>query len=343
MFPDRVRFHALITTFVLIAYGCSRPHAAPQPSPMSAGAQTIPTRYDADRFLATAVTQRGDTAVFFLDTGSGTYVWDVFLPWFDLKPDSIVNARGGKSAVVPFPSLRVARSSPMAGTRSTLGNRLQVYPIDYHAQNNFGAWIIRTTQAQLGYQWFGDRIWTFDYPAKRLLFHPTAPPISPNARQVRLDFAIDSTGRRLSQQANLDIVVDGDSLSMIFDTGATIWLSQDALTRVADGGRSERSSSHIFRWVFERLHQRHPDWPVIEKADLWMGLALIRVPSVTVAGYELGPTWFSVLDGPTTPPTVPASEPAWRRRRGGTIGGSLLRNFVVTADWPRGIAWFVRP
>jgi len=341
MFLDRARFHALITTSALIAYACARPPATSQPGPMPAGAQLIPTRYAADRFFATAMTQRGDTAVFFLDTGSGSYVWDVYLPWFDLKPDSIANLRGGKTAVVPFPSLRVDASSPLAGTQST-GSRLQVYPIDYRAQNNFGAWIVRTTQAQFGYQWFGERIWTFDYPGKRLLFHQTAPPLSPKARPLRLDFATDSAGRRLSQQANLDIVVDGDTLSMIFDTGATIWLSQNALSRVADGGPSERSSSHIFRWVFERLHQRHPDWPVIEKADLWMGLDLIRVPSVMVAGYELGPAWLSVLNGPTTAPNVPASEPAWRRRRGGTIGGSLLRHFVITADWPRGVASFVK-
>jgi hypothetical protein len=99
----------------------------------------------------------------------------------------------------------------------------------------------------------------------------------------------------------------------------------------------------MFNWLFTRLHQRHPDWPVIEHADLWNGLGLIRVPNVSIAGYDLGPTWFSVLNGPTTPPSLPATAPAWQRRFGALLGGSLLRNFVLTLDYPRGVARFYRP
>jgi hypothetical protein len=138
----------------------------------------------------------------------------------------------------------------------------------------------------------------------------------------------------------MDVVIDGDTLALQFDTGATVWLSADALAHVGDGGPSERSSSHLSNWVFTELRAKHPDWPVIEHADLWAGLSLIRVPSVTVAGFDIGPTWFSVLKGPATRPNIPATAPGPERRRGGTIGGSLLRHFTVTVDYPRAIAWF---
>jgi hypothetical protein len=130
---------------------------------------------------------------------------------------------------------------------------------------------------------------------------------------------------------------------MIMDTGATIWLTAAALARVNDGGPSERSTSHMPQWLYVRLRKRHPDWPVIDKAELWAGLSLIRVPAVSIAGFELGPTWFSVLDGSPTQSPAPANAPAWMRRQGGTVGGSLLRHFVVTLDYPRGVARFEKP
>jgi hypothetical protein len=337
--------NGLITTIVgALLSACHSPAstigAGPRPG---LDAQVIPTRYDADRFFAKAIIPRGDTAVFFLDTGSGSFVWDAFIPWFELKVDTIVNARGARLAVTDFPHFRADGSLPPIIVPSPLGTRMQVLPVDYHAPNNFVAWIARTTQGQLGSSWFGGRVWTFDYPGRRLLLHQSAPVPSPLAHQTSLYFATDSAGRRLAQTPLVDMVVDGDTISMLFDSGATIWLSADALAKVGDGGPSERSSTHMANWVYTKLHTRHPDWPVIEHADLWSGLSLFRVPAVSVAGFDLGPTWFSVLTGPATPPYVAATVPAPERRRGGTIGGSLLRHFSVTVDYPRAVAWFTRP
>jgi hypothetical protein len=112
---------------------------------------------------------------------------------------------------------------------------------------------------------------------------------------------------------------------------------------VGDGAPAERATTHIPNWLFTRWHTRHPEWPVIERADLWAGLSLIRVPSVEIAGYRLGPMWLSVLGGPATPPDIPPTLPAWRRRSAGTLGGSVLRHFVVTLDYPGAVAYFERP
>ncbi len=307
--------------------------------------RVIPTRYSVDRFFATAVLSRGDTAVLFTDTGSGTFVWDAYIPYLELTvKDTITNARGVKTGLTPFPVFRADASLPTAITQTPQGTGLLVYPVDWHAQNNFVAWIGRESQGQLGSNWFNGRVWTLDYPNRRLVLRGRS---SANdgepGREQPFYFNTDSAGRRIGHSGSVDVVIDGDTVAMLMDTGATVWLSSAALARVGDGGPSERSSTHLPNWMFVRLRERHPDWPVVERADLWYGLSLIRVPNVSIAGYEVGPTWFSVLRGPSTPPTAAPNAPAWARRSGGTVGGSLLKHFVVTLDYPRGVVRFYKP
>src|SRR4029079_14077989 len=112
---------------------------------------------------------RGDTVVLFTDTGSGTLVWDSYIPYLELTvTDTITNARGVKTGLTPFPVFRADASLPTAITQTPQGTGLLVYPIDWHAQNNFGAWIGRESQGQLGGNWFNGRVWTLDYPNRRL-------------------------------------------------------------------------------------------------------------------------------------------------------------------------------
>jgi hypothetical protein len=334
----------LFCTGVVAAASC---RTASMPAASIVGAdRLIPTRYSADRFFATAILPRGDTAVLFLDTGSGTFVWDIYIPYLELTvKDTITNARGVKTGLTPFPAFRGDASLPTAITQTPQGTGLLVYPIDWRAQNNFGAWIGRETQGQLGSNWFNGRVWTLDYPNHRLVLRSGSSATDGEpGRERPFHFNTDSAGRRIGHTGSVDVVIDGDTVAMLMDTGATIWLSSAALARVGDGGPSERSSSHLPNWMFVRLRDRHPDWPIIERADLWAGLSLMRVPNVSIAGYEVGPTWFSVLGGgPPTPPTAAPNAPAWAKRQGGTIGGSLLKHFVVTLDYPRGTVRFYKP
>jgi hypothetical protein len=334
--------HRFLTT--LLSLACTAACAVPVSrsstgSPTAVNDRIISTRYDADRFFATAPLRRGDTATFFLDTGSGTYVWDSYIPYLELTiRDSVPNARGVKTAVTPFPVLREPDALPPAVSSSAQGTGLLVYPVDWRARNNFVAWIGRSSQAELGSNWFNGRVWTFDYPHRRLVLRgrSSASDGEPG-REVPFHFPLDSVGNRVGHLGYVDVVIDGDSVAMLMDTGATVWLSSAALEVIGDGGPSERSTSHISTWLFNRLRERHPDWPVIQRADLWLGLSLMRVPSVIVAGHEVGPTWLSVIGGTATPPTIPANAPAWMKRNGGMLGGSLLKQFVVTLDYPRGV------
>ncbi|MGH7462180.1 MAG: hypothetical protein ACREMA_14310, partial [Longimicrobiales bacterium] len=139
----------------------------------------------------------------------------------------------------------------------------------------------------------------------------------------------------------LDVVIDGDAFSMRLDIGATIWLTEAALGQMQDGKPSERATSILAAWEFDRLRSRHRDWRVIERADRLTLEPIIEVPRVSIAGFEIGPVWFRSSEYIVM--EVTAQSPAFLRRFGGSIGGSVLREFVITLDYPRGVAEFVRP
>jgi hypothetical protein len=321
---------------VLLAGGCGgfanrRSEAVPQ------GAVVIPTRYAADRFFGVAVTARGDSVSLFLDTGDNSRIWTTSAARVGMQTESVtVNRAPARVALLPAFRAGQALPNPVLN-----GGRVIVTPPTDH----FDSLMSSHTDGQLGSNWFTDRIWTFDYPGRRLLLHDSgAPTPPPNAHAVTLGFPTDSAGRRTGYTPRIVVEIDGDSINMLFDTGATVWLS-DANRRLAgDGGPSERSSSLVWQWVFARLRQRHPDWPVIENADIATGAPMIRVPSVRIAGFDVGPVWFkSLTSAAAVPPPPPPGMPLVRTRVNGTIGGNVLRHFVVTVDYPRAIAFFTRP
>lgn len=138
----------------------------------------------------------------------------------------------------------------------------------------------------------------------------------------------------------------GDTLELdlLFDTGATVALSDSARAVLAAWGvvgPAERGTSFIAQSVFERWRARHLAWRVIERADRAFGqsLPMIEVPRLAVAGHEVGPVWFTMR-----------STRSWRgmsaamdRAVQGALGGSALRYFRVTVDYPNATATFERP
>jgi hypothetical protein len=174
-----------------------------------------------------------------------------------------------------------------------------------------------------------------------------APPGNvPPEHRVDLAFRTDTAGRRIDHSPAFGIAIDGDSLDVILDTGATVWLTPDALARVGDRGPAERGTSLIWKQTFEKWRAQHPDWRVIDSADVLTKQAMIEVPTVSIGGYDVGPVWFmAFVNGGNRPPTptYPPNTPTNRKAIMGTIGGSALRNFSIVLDYPRATAEFRRP
>jgi len=187
----------------------------------------------------------------------------------------------------------------------------------------------------LGQDWFDGRTWTFDYPGKRLLLRAKGD--LPSGK--RIPFHLPKPGPEAAAFGRITIEVDGKSLDVLFDTGATTQLGPEALAKVGDGGGAERATSFMKVAVFDGWRAAHPDWPVVEKAEAGTGADMLRVPSVVVAGHKVGPVWFtrrpdpafdsfmsSLMDAPVV----------------GALGGSGLRYFRVSVDYAQGAAVFER-
>lgn len=191
----------------------------------------------------------------------------------------------------------------------------------------------------LGQAWFADRVWTFDYPAARLLLHDEAPPAQPGASAVPLGFRTDASGARVLSFPRVRAEVDGEVLEMLFDTGATLDLTPSAHRTLADALPAARATSFVTSEVLEGWHRRHPDWRVIPDADANVpDMRVIEVPEVTIAGHTVGPVWF------TERPDANFHEymSQWMDRRvDGAVGGNVLGHFRVTVDYPAATAWFV--
>ena len=190
----------------------------------------------------------------------------------------------------------------------------------------------------LGQAWFADRVWTFDYAARRLLLHLEAPTPMPGAHRVSLGFQTDSSGRRATSFPRISVVVGGDTLHLLFDTGATGALPPAAVAALGDTLPPVRATSFITTEVLNRWRERHPEWRVLADADETVrGMRMIEVPEVSIAGFRVGPVWFTERPDPNFHQYMSQ----WMDRRvDGALGGNALRFFRVTVDYPVAVAHF---
>jgi hypothetical protein len=324
----------IVVPFVLAACSASssrnRGKDTPGVRPTSNG-EIMPTLYDNDRFFATPVTTAGDTVTLLLDTGDSGRLFEEGALRLGLRIDSVMLSRGPRR-VVPLPEFKPGRAIPSPVDAPPFGTRtILTRPTD-----KFDTLMARRTMGQMGYQWFAERVWTFDYPGRRLILE-TGSRVThrAGARPLAFDFRTDSLGRPINSVPRLPVVVDGDTLLLIFDTGATVWLTDAALTQLADGGPSERAWSLVRQSYVRNWRSRHPDWRFLEAPNRINSADMIEVPQVHIAGFTVGPVWFGTLSDPRTPSPR-------NLRLDGTLGGSALKYFFVTLDYPSKQAWFAK-
>lgn len=312
---------------------------AQQPTPVSSTdrptPRALPVRYLADRFAVTPVTEQGDTVELYTDTGGGTSrLWTETVRRLGIIPEPVADRRDTLS-VVSLPPFIPAASIPPPNETAPIGARLLV--------TNRGS--SRGGDGFLGRMWFVGRVWMFDYPRRSLALLPTRPASGVRTQHlVPLGFKVDSIGERTRHFPRIRVAVDGDSLDLLFDTGATASLSDSARVILAAwglDGPAERGTCFIAESVFRRWRARHPDWRIIERADLAFGThwPMIEVPLLALAGYEVGPVWFTVRStqswrGMSTAMDQPVE---------GALGGSALKYFRITVDYPNATALFERP
>ena len=291
----------------------------------------LPARLVGDRFYVHPVTQRGDTLTLFTDTGGGLWLASDAVARLGL-PTKVVGIQGTDTVrSVMLPAFQPGRGIPTPLGRE--GGALFVFPSSQLSGMGNG-WT-----GMLGQEWFYGRVWTFDYPRGKLLVHASSATVpSDPAHTVPLAFRRNGN-TAANGFARIRVAVDGDSLDMLFDTGATQRVADSTAARLG-GPAGERATSFITTEVFDRWRKRHPDWRVVPNADELPGMAAIEVPRVSVGGFDVGPVWFTQRPDRSFHDYMAQ----WMDRpTDGALGGSALKYFRVTVDYPNAIAVFERP
>lgn len=278
----------------------------------------LDARFVADRiFVHLPVARSADTLRLYTDTGGGLFL-------LGRAADRI--GAGDSAGVRPS---AVAADSTFPDPLGAADGRLPVFRPENDRGSDF--------DGMLGQAWFADRVWRIDYAAETLeLLEEGLVDPDPGAR-VPLAFRTDSTGARVLSFPRMRVVVEGDSLDMLLDTGATLVLTDSSRVRFEEGP-DERATSFITTEVFDRWRQEHPEWRVVPHGDGTVeGMALIEVPEVVIGGVGIGPVWF------TQRPDAAFHEYMAQfmdRPLDGALGGNAFRFFTLTIDYPGGSAYF---
>lgn len=292
--------------------------------------RVLPTSFEENLIYATPVTADGKVMKLLTDTGGGLFLFDTTVARLGLTDKVRKVAEGGQEfSLTPLPDFR-----PEASIPPPMNSMLPVLATEGEAR----VMAERGLDGMLGQAWFGNRIWTFDYPGRRLVLHHAPPAQSTGARSTPLYFQ-SREGRRSSHFPRIEAEIDGQVLDLLFDTGAQSPLTPEAIARVG-AGPELRASSFIVKSVFDRWRTSHPDWPVVEKGEKGIGGDLIRVANVRVAGFDTGPAWFaSRADKNFTEWMAQWMDKPLH----GALGASALHPFRVVADYPGSKAWFEKP
>jgi hypothetical protein len=152
-----------------------------------------------------------------------------------------------------------------------------------------------------------------------------------------LGFQTNSSGTPTTYFPGITIEVDGDSLYLLFDTGATAYPSDSAAAILNFKGTKGMGTSFITETIFKKWQSKHPDWKVIEHADSLGKAPMIEVPEINVANYKVGPVWFTAR--PDKNFTKGMSR--WMDKAVvGALGGSAFKYFKIILDYRNQAAEF---
>ncbi len=329
----RSRASSLLLLAVSLTGSLLAAEPARQPSPRPA--VELPATEEANRFFVTPVTPKGEKLRLYTDSGGGLFLLAGTVQRLGLSRHALGEGPE-KAEGTELPAFRPGASIP-----PPLRNHGGLIILPAGQEKGF----LAGTDGMLGQAWFSGRVWTWDYPAGRLLWHPDGGlPAVDASHRVTLGFQTDKAGQRTADFPRIAATIDGETLDLLFDTGAMVSLSPEALAKLGEMGEKGpviRGTSFIAAVHFDGWRKKHPGWRVIENADLGVnGEPMIEVPALTVAGYTVGPVWFTRRPDKNFHQFM---SQFMDRQVEGALGGSALRFFRVTVDYPKAVAVFERP
>lgn len=185
----------------------------------------------------------------------------------------------------------------------------------------------------LGQFFFIGHSWTFDYLAGRLYINTPLTADVNNKNIQKIGFKKDKHGNKLFGHPSIQVKIDGDTLDVLFDTGASILPSKNTQAELKCNSKSI-GGSFIAKSVFDKWRSKHPDWKFIEKGEV-TGADMIQVPQVTIGTTTSGPVWFAKRrDEAWSKGMIQSMDKVVK----GAIGGSFFQYYRVTIDYNNELA-----
>ncbi len=291
----------------------------------------LPSEYDQDRFFVVPVIAGGERIRLLTDTGGGVLFFDDAAMRLKLSVSG-VSLSDYKGMAAKFPEFEPGKEVPAPKTEG------DVVPIAPGPVRMRLSWLTKDIDGIIGQGWFGDRVWTLDYPAHKLTFHPDGKaPSSDKAHRVDLGFRKNEKGQRATHYPRIEISIAGQTYDVLLATGSTVAVTAGALKVLDDGGSAIRATCLISTTIFDQWKKEHPEWRIVPNAEEGSGEPMIEVPELTIAGYTVKNIWF------TQRPDNNFSEhfSNWTDKPVvGAIGGNVLKAFRVVLDYPAAAAWF---
>lgn len=283
------------------------------------------------RFFLKIPTTNKDTILGFCDTGGGyTAIYDRTLKKLKLEDKiSEVEINGEKirfilakelysNLYIPYPQIanyyKVAIQSPF----------LEV-PDTSEQMDLFSKYVPH--DAFLGQFFFINSSWTFDYITGKLFINTPLSANSIEENTQHIGFKKDRQGNKRFGHPSMKIVIDGETIDVLFDTGATLLLGENSKAEFHD--KKAAGGSFIAKSIFDNWHKQHPEWRMIEKGEA-TGADMIEIPQVKVGSLTAGPVWFAKRpDEAWSKGMIGSMDKVVK----GAIGGSFLQYFKVTIDY----------
>lgn len=309
---------------------------AMMPLASNADARVLPTQFEAHRVFVVPRLGSGGALKLYTDSGGGANLLcrsaaeREHLPLMPFSDKDAQSELGANLAKTAFPAFKSGFAIPanVAGDRSFL-----VYDCKPHRGMPADA----LGDGMLSSRWFGDRIWTWNYTTAVLQIEPASFRPDVNAQKIALGFATGEKGKREGHFPRMTVQIDGESFDMLLDTGAFTQLQPAAKTEMHDDLPAIRATSFMSHGHVEQWHRTHPEWRVMEKAETGTDARMIEVPSMKIAGIEIGPVWFTERSDDDFHTFMSRM---MDKTVEGAIGGNALYHFVMTVDYPNAVAYF---
>lgn len=286
------------------------------------------------RFFLKIPTVKGDTILGFCDTGGGyTAIYNSTAKKLGLASKvNLLNMDGDTTKYIYAKEIYDNPNIPYPQIPNYFKPHIDIPFIQAPDDDKESIFFAKFVNYQffLGQFFFINNAWTFNYKTGAMSVNTPLSKDNVDENIQVLGFKKDKMGNKRFGHPSMKLVIDGKVIDFLFDTGATLLLSDSGKAKLGIEAKAT-AGSFIAKSVFNEWHLQHPDWRIIEKGE-FTGADLIEVPEVKVGNLTAGPVWFAKRpDEAWSKGMIGSMDKVVK----GAIGGSFLKYFKVTIDYNR--------